>query len=133
MFLVWHHSDAAEAEAIHVSCVSIPTLFLRSPETSVDPESRDRESDLAMRSVQKVDIEVTLRCTTQRRSQSRDYETTEIVFMYRHVGVSSGDASRQKCPDQSDSPGHATCDCFYVYTSGCDFKRCVESQMQRPK
>ena len=70
MFLVWHHSGAAEAEAIHVSCVSVPTLFLRSPETSVDPESRDREADLAMRSVQKVDIEETLRCTTQRRSQS---------------------------------------------------------------
>ena len=84
---------------------------------------RDREADLAMRSVQKVNINETLRCTTQRRSQFRDYETTEIVSRYRHAGVSSGDASGQKCPDQSESPGHATWDCFYVYTSACDFRR----------
>ena len=100
---------------------------------TVDPESRDREADLAMRRVQKVNIDETRRCTTQRRSQFRDYETTEIVSRYRHVGVSSGDASRQKCRDLSDSPGHATCDCFYDYTSACDFRRCVESQLQRPE
>ena len=97
MFLVWHDSDDAEAEAIHVSCVSIPTLFLRSPQTSVDPESRDREADVAMRGVQKVNIHGTLRCTTQRRSQFPDYQTPEIVFMYGHVGVSSGDSSGHKC------------------------------------
>ena len=133
MFLVWHHSGAAEAEAIHVFCVSIPTLFLRSPQTSVDPESRDRQADLAMRSVQKVNIHETFPCTTQRRSRFRDYETTEIVFMYSHVGVSSGDASRQKCRDLSDSPGHATCEFVYVYTCWCAFRRCVESQMPRPE
>ena len=133
VLLLRHHSDAAEAEAIYVSCVSIPTLFLRSPQTSVDPKSRVRQADLAMRSVQRVNIQETRRCSRQRRSKSPDYETPEIVFMYRHVGVSSGDASRQNCRDQSDSPGHATCDCFYVYTSGCDFTRCVESQMQRPE
>ena len=68
MFLVWHHPDADEAEAIHVPCVPIPTLFLRSPQTSVDLEPRDRQADLAMRSVQEVNIEETRRCTTQRRS-----------------------------------------------------------------
>ena len=130
MFLVWHHSDAAEAEAIHVSSVSFPTLFLRSPETSVDPESRDRQADLAMRSVQNVNIHETLPCTTQRRSRSRDYETIEIVVMYSHVGVACGDAWRQKCRDLSDSPGHATCEFVYVYTASSDTKRCVESPMQ---
>ena len=53
--------------------------------------------------------------------------------MYKHVGVSSDDASRHKCRDLSDSPGHATWDCFYVYTCWCVFRRCVESQMQRPE
>ena len=54
MLLVRHYSDAAEAETIYVSCLSIPTLFLRSPETTVDAKSRDGEADLAMRSVQTV-------------------------------------------------------------------------------
>ena len=31
-----------------------------------------------------------------------------IVFMYTHVGVSSGDASSHKCRDLSDSLGHAS-------------------------
>ena len=31
-----------------------------------------------------------------------------IVFMYTHLGVSSGDASSHKCRDLSDSPGHAS-------------------------
>ena len=35
MFLVWRHSNAAEAEAIYVSSVPIPALLMRSLETSV--------------------------------------------------------------------------------------------------
>ena len=72
VLLLRQHSDAAEALTIYVSCVPIPTLCLRSPQTSVDPKSRVRQADLAMRSVQKVNIHETLRCTTQRRSQFRD-------------------------------------------------------------
>ena len=31
-----------------------------------------------------------------------------IVFMYTHLGVTSGVASSRKCRDLSDSPGHAS-------------------------
>ena len=75
VLLLRQHSDAAEALAIYVSCVPIPTLCLRSPQTSVDPKSRVREADLAMRSVQRVNIEATRRCSRQRRSRFPDYET----------------------------------------------------------
>ena len=108
MLLVWHHSDAAEAEAIYVSCVSIPTLRLRSSQTSVQPVPRLRQADLAMRSVQKVNIQETRRCNRQRRRKPPDYQTPEFFFSYSNVGVSSGDASNHKCRDLSDSPGHAS-------------------------
>ena len=97
MLLVWHHSDAAEAEAIYVSCVSIPTLRLRSPQTFVQPVSRLRQADVAMRSVQKVNIQETRRCNRQRRRKLPDYQTPEIVFRYRYVGVASVDSSSHKC------------------------------------
>ena len=54
MLLVWHHSDAAEAEAIYVSSVPIPALLMRSRETSVQQISDLGDADLAMRSVQRV-------------------------------------------------------------------------------
>ena len=70
VLLVRHHSDAAEADTIHVSCVFIPSLCVRSPETSVDPKSRDGEADLAMRRLPTVNVEERRRCRTQRRDAS---------------------------------------------------------------
>ena len=49
VLLVRHLSDAAEADTIHVSCVSLPTLCVRSGETAVDAKSRHGEADVAMR------------------------------------------------------------------------------------
>ena len=54
MFLLWRHSNAAEAEAIYVSSVPIPALLMRSRATSVQQISDLGDADLAMRSVQKV-------------------------------------------------------------------------------
>ena len=53
-FSTMFHSDAAEAAATYVSCLSISTLFLRSPQTRVQQLSRLRQADVAMRSVQRV-------------------------------------------------------------------------------
>ena len=57
MFLLWRNSDAGQAEAIYVSLVRIPTLLLRSPQTSLQAISHLGEADLAMRSVQTVNIQ----------------------------------------------------------------------------
>ena len=57
MLLVRHHCDAAEAVTIHVSCLSVPSLCVRSAETPVDPKSRHDEADVAMRSLPTVDVE----------------------------------------------------------------------------
>ena len=54
MFLLWRHSNGAEAEAIYVSTVPIPALLMRSRETSVQQISDLGDADLAMRSVQRV-------------------------------------------------------------------------------
>ena len=81
VLLVRHHSDAAEADTIHVSCVSLPTLCVRSGETSVDPKSRHGEADVAMRSLPTVDVEETRRCSKQRRSDSSDYQTPDAQFV----------------------------------------------------
>ena len=81
VLLVRHHSDADEADTIYVSCLSIPSLCVRSPETSVYPESRDGEADLAMRSLPTVDVEETRRCSRQRRSDSSDYQTTDAQLV----------------------------------------------------
>ena len=81
MLLVRHHSDAAEADAIHVSCVSIPSLCVRSPETSVYPKSRDGEADLAMRSLPTVDVEETRRCSKQRRSDYSDHQRPDAQLV----------------------------------------------------
>ena len=51
---MWRNSDAAQAEAIYVSTVSIPTLLMWSPQTAVQQISDLGDADLAMRSVQKV-------------------------------------------------------------------------------
>ena len=108
MFLLWRNSDAAQAEAIYVSTVSIPTLLMRSPQTAVQQISDLGDADLAMRSVQQVNIQEIRRCKRQLRRKLPDYQTFEFVFSYSNVGVSSGDASSHKCRDLSDSPGHAS-------------------------
>ena len=108
MFLLWRNSDAAQAEAIYVSTVSIPTLLMRSPQTAVQQISDLGDADLAMRSVQKVNIQETRRCKRQLRRKLPDYQTPEFVFRYSFVGVSSGDASSHKCRDLSDSLGHVS-------------------------
>ena len=87
MFLLWRYSDAAQAEAIHVFCVSIPALLLRSPQTSVQDISHLGEGDLAMRSVQTVNIQETLGCKRYRRSKSPDLRAPDIVFKSQHAGV----------------------------------------------
>ena len=46
--------------------------WLQSPETSVDPESRDREADLAMRRVQKVHASL-LRGNIQMLGRTEDF------------------------------------------------------------
>ena len=105
---MWRNSDAAQAEAIYVSTVSIPTLLMRSPRAAVQQISDLGDADLAMRSVQKVNIQETRRCKRQLRRKPPDYQTPDFVFSYNHVCVSSGDASNHKCRDLSDSPGHAS-------------------------
>ena len=97
-----------ESNKARVSSVSIPTLLMRSPQTSVQQISDLGDADLAMRSVQKVNIQETRKCKRQLRRKLPDYQTPEFVFSYSHVGVSSGDASSHKCRDLSDSPGHAS-------------------------
>ena len=81
VLLVRHHSDAAEADTIHVSCLSIPSLCVRSAETPVDPKSRHGEADVAMRSLPTVDVEETRRCSKQRRSESSDCQTPDAQFL----------------------------------------------------
>ena len=81
MLLVRHHSDAAEADTIHVSCVFIPSLCVRSPETSVDSKSRDGEADLAMRRMPTVNVEERRRCRTQRRDASCDHQKPDAQMV----------------------------------------------------
>ena len=64
-----------------MSCLSIPSLCVRSPETSLYPESHHGEADLAMRSLPTVDVEETRRCMRQRRSDSSDYQTPDAQLV----------------------------------------------------
>ena len=69
LLLLRPYSDSSEALAIHVSWVLVPTVCLRSAQTSVDPKSGLREADLAMRSVQTINVAGTSGCNRQQRRQ----------------------------------------------------------------
>ena len=97
-----------ESNKARVSGVSIPTLLMWRPQSWVMHIWYVGDADLAMRSVQKVNIPETRWCNRQRRRKLRYYQTRNLVFTYSHVGVSSGHASNHKCRDLRDSPGHAS-------------------------
>ena len=56
VLLLRHVADAAEASSIYVFSVSMATVRLRSSQTSVQPEPRLRQADLAMPSVLSVEV-----------------------------------------------------------------------------
>ena len=85
MLRVRHHSDAAEAEAIYVSCVSIPTLRLRSSQTSVQPEPRLRQADLAMPSV--LSVEASLQITTHLMLFSSRGHAEQFCYVILRCGI----------------------------------------------
>ena len=74
----------------------------------------------------KLDFDAAAVASEDRCSQRWGVQCVQIS----HVAVTSGDAWKQKCRDLSDSPGHATCEFGYEYTSSSDLRRCVESPMQ---
>ena len=59
VLLLQLHSDAAEADTIHVSSLLIPSVCVRRDETFVYTESRHDEARVAVRSLPTVDVEET--------------------------------------------------------------------------
>ena len=106
MFLLWRNSDAAQAEAIYVSNVSIPTLLMRSPQTAVQQISDLGDADLEMRSVQKVNIQEKLADAIDNDEGS--LQTTKHLNLFLFIVMLVCDASTHKCRDLNDSPGHAS-------------------------
>ena len=65
VLLLRHNADAAKARSIYVFSVSMATVRSRSSQTSVQPEPRLRQADVAMPSV--LSVEVSLQITTHLR------------------------------------------------------------------
>ena len=84
--LVLRHSvDAAEAGSIYVFSVSMATVRLRSSQTSVQPEPRLRQADLAMPSV--LSVEVSVQITTHLRLFSSRGHAEQFCYVILRCGI----------------------------------------------